>query len=626
LGLFLQRGKLFVEEGFFTLTVKNIMASNNRSARILSQAFGGAPVATEAEDRSGLTTFSIHGLEGNWTLRGIWAGEGWPADVERVLDSFSPAALPRDLVVLAGSFSPGAIKALTARDANWADERGNAHIRGVGLLIDRLAAPKRPEAHNFSWSPSALAVAEALLAADWPEGISTGDLARIVGWSPGQVSQVLQTFDRKGWTVKYGPQRGPRARRELSDPDALLQAWASELASEEQEARLTHRTLRSPLAFLSEELGPRLSEEVRWAVGGWAAAHELAPLSTAVPSLQIYVQEGDFGEALDRVVREAGLNDVAEGGRVAFIPAPASVLALSRRLGGLPAVSAPRVYADLLSFGGRGLDAARHLKEEVLDAPREVAEKSRPPQGLVDWELSCRRRAHELSQRQFGTDPYAPGSWSASYRVLDLGEHVDARTFAGVMREVAGRETGWPAWWAPAGGDNRPRPVDGEIECWLRDMVPAQPSHADYWRADPRGRLCLIRPYQEDSELGVAPHTALDLILPIWRTGECLLHAERLARRLEGETIQLMMRWLGLRSRSLQGLLGGRRIAGRYEAGEDEVVTFVHTTARDIGADLVKPVRELVKPLYEAFDFFEPPVGIYEEELKKMRAGDFGAD
>jgi hypothetical protein len=575
------------------------------------------------EEPPGITHFSVHGLEGNWALRGIWAGEGWPADVERALEALSPAPLPRDLIILATNFSPGAIEALNARDANWADAQGNAHIRGQGLLIDREAAPQRSETRSFSWSPSALAVAEALLAADWQAGISTGDLARLVDWSPPQVSQVLQAFDRKGWTVKYGPQRGPRARRELSDSADLLRAWASEIAGEEQEVRLTHRILRSPLDFLIEELGPLLHEEVRWAVSGWAAAQELAPLSTAVPSLQIYVHEDDFGESLDRVVRQAGLHDVAEGGKVAFIPAPPSVLALSGGRGNLPLVSAPRVFADLLSVGGRGLDAAKHLKEEVLDPPREAFEQSRPPQGLVDWELFCRRRAQELAQRRFGEGPYAEGSWSAGYRVLDLRQELDTRIFTGVMREVTGNETGWPAWWAPIVGENRARPVEGEIECWLGDMLPEQPSHADYWRADPRGRLCLIRPYEEDSELGVPSGTALDLSLPIWRTGECLLHAERLARRLEGETVQLMMRWAGLRSRSLQALVGGRRVAGRYEATQDEVVAFVHTTVKEIRTDLLSLVRDLVEPLYQAFDFFEPPADIYAEELDKMRSGNF---
>jgi hypothetical protein len=599
------------------------MAANKRQAQLLSNVFDGTPVQVQGENQAGIVAFSIHGLEGNWRLRGIWAGEGWPADVMRVLDSFPTGSLPRDLVITARALSPGAIEVLNAHEANWADERGNARIRGQGLLIVRDALPERAARAAFSWSPSALAVAESLLARDWREGVSTGDLARIVDWSPPQVSQVLGAFDEKGWTVKYGPQRGPKARRELSDREGLLESWAREVAAGESDVRLTHRSMRSPLAFLSEELAAALSEEVRWALSGWAAAHELAPVSSSVPSLQIYVHEEDFGEPLERAMRATGLADVAEGGRVAFFPAPSSVLALSQQRQDLPLASSPRVYADLLSFGGRGADAASHLKEEVLDPLSPARIEHGPPEGLIDWERTCRRRLHDLVSRQLESDPYEQGALSASYRLPDAVSHPDARTFTGMLREAVGRETGWPAWLAPAGGENRPRPIDGEVECWFGDMLPAQPSHADYWRADPRGRLCLIRPYQEDWEYDLPPGTALDLVLPVWRTGECLLHAERMARRLDARTVQLMMRWTGLRSRQLKALESRRLIGGKYVAGQDEVVAYVQTTPGEIMEDLPELVRRLVDPLFASFDFFEPPQQVFEEELQKLRSGSF---
>jgi transcriptional regulator with XRE-family HTH domain len=598
------------------------MAANKRQAQLLSKAFDGASVQIHGETRDGTVAFSIHGLEGNWHLRAVWAGEGWPADVMRVLDELHTRPLPPDLVITARTFSPGAIELLTAHEANWADENGSARIRGQGLLLVRDAAPGHVEKPPFSWSPSALAVAETLLAGDWREGVSTGKLARLIDWSPPQVSQVLGAFDEKGWTVKYGPQRGPTARRELSDREGLLESWTHEVATGEREIRLAHRSMSSPLAFLSEELAEKLNEEVRWALSGWAAAHELAPYSSSVPSLQIYIHEEDFGGPLERAMRATGLADVAEGGRVAFIPAPASVLALSQQEGGLPLASSPRIYADLLSFGGRGADAADHFKEEVLDPRSQFGGAHDPPQGLVDWEHSCRRRLHDLLQGQHERNFYEPGAWSASYRLLDIENRPDARTLSGMLREIRkteGRETGRPVWWSPDSGENRPRPVDGEIECWFRDMLPADPSHADYWRADPRGRLCLIRPYQEDWEYDLAPGTAFDLILPIWRTGECLLHAERMARRLEARTIQLMMRWTGLRSRQLKALEGRRRLGQTYLAERDEVVGYVQTIPNEIDQHLPELVQRLLAPLYESFDFFEPPGEVFEEQLETMR-------
>jgi len=599
------------------------MAANKRQAQLLSRVFDGAPVETHGENRDGIVAFSIHSLEGNWRLRGAWAGEGWPADVTRILDRYPAGSLPRDLVITGRALSPGARELLNAHGANWADEQGNARIRGQGLLIVRDAPPERAAKADFSWSPSALAIAEALLADGWREGVSTGELARIVDWSPPQVSQVLQVFDEKGWTIKYGPQRGPKARRELSDREGLLESWAREVAAGEPEVRLTHRSMRSPLVFLSDELATALNEEVRWAVGGWAAAEELAPMASAVPSLQIYVHEEDFGESLERVIRATGLTDVAEGGRVAFFPAPPSVLSLSQRNGSLPLVSSPRVYADLLSFGGRGADAASHLKEEVLDPLPPTEREHDPPKGLIDWEHECRDRLRGLVSRQLKVDPYEQGSWSASYRLPDARGRLEARALVGVLREVAGRETGWPVWQAPAGGEERPRSVDGEVECWFRDMLPTQPSHADYWRADPHGRLSLIRPYQEDSEFDLPPGTAFDITLPIWHTGECLLHAERMARRLESRTVQLMMRWTGLRSRRLKAMASRRRVSDRYVAEQDEVVAYVQTTPDEIAEGLAGLLRGLTDPLYASFDFYEPPDATFEEVVRELGSGGF---
>ena len=44
-----------------------------------------------------------------------------------------------------------------------------------------------------------------------------------------------------------------------------------------------------------------------------------------------------------------------------------SISAFSRRVEDIPVVSAPRLFADLSSFGGRDGDAADHVKAELID-------------------------------------------------------------------------------------------------------------------------------------------------------------------------------------------------------------------------------------------------------------------
>lgn len=602
--------------------------ANNRLLKLIASALEGVSIEDAGIDpTTGATRLEIHGSAGNWQLLALWIGEGWPADVRNAFERLPSGPLPPELVLTARQFSPGALELLEGRRANWADESGNGRIDGPGLfVIRRTGAAVQVPRSTFSWSPSAIATAEALLARDWSAGVGTTELATLAHHSPAQVSQVLQAFDEKGWTVKYGPKRGPNARRELIDPAGLLSSWSAFASAQERDVRLAHRTLRSPLDFLEGELSQVLNQEVHWALSGWAAAHELAPISGTMPSLQIYIHEDDFEKPLDHVVKSAGLSNVAEGGRIAFYPADDSILALAQQGSLGPIVSDPRIYADLLAFGGRGIDAAAHLKEEVLDERyRQSGGSHQVPQGLIAWERDCRKRLDNLARdRPDLSEAYAQGTWSASYRLIGIPQPPKLRTFMAILREVAGQETGWPPWWVPDSEDIRPQPVDGMIECWHSDTsVFSDSAHADYWKADPQGRLCLIRGYQEDSQrerLVPEPRLGFDLTLPVWRTGECLLHAERLAHRLDAASIQFMMRWTGIRGRKLASFAGDKRaMKPTRPAAQDDVVSFVEVGPDEIAANLPGTVRQLVDPLYEIFDFFEPPDEIYENELTAMR-------
>lgn len=342
--------------------------AQNHLEKVLKATLEGAAVRAERVDPDGSVPLDIEMAGERHRLRAIWAGEGWPADVHLALDAVSdPAQWPRDLVVIARHLSPGSIALLRRQGANWADEAGQARIAGPGLLVVREPTEQHEREPTLSWSPSALAIGEALLSREWPEGIGTTELASVSGFSPPQVSGVLRKFDANGWTVKSGPQRGPGARREIADANGLLAEWATAVAGQDPERRLVHRTLRTPMRFLHDELAPALDKHTRWALTGWGAADELAPLMSRVPTLQIYIQDDDFTGPLDAVIRELDLAEIGEGSAIEFRAAPSVVLALNHIHRGLRLASPPRIYADLLAVGGRGEDAATHLKEEVID-------------------------------------------------------------------------------------------------------------------------------------------------------------------------------------------------------------------------------------------------------------------
>ena len=133
--------------------------------------------------------------------------------------------------------------------------------------------------------------------------------------------------------------------------------------------------------------------------------------------------------------------------------------------------------------------------------------------------------------------------------------------------------------------------------------------------------MCLIRGYDEDGgRAPVPPGTTIDLTLPVWRVGECLLHAGRLAARLGAMRVEIMMRWEGLEGRGLSSYADPMRfLVGEHRCHQDVVVTDLETTPGAIDAELPELVERLVAPLYAAFDFFVAPEGLFTEELGKMR-------
>lgn len=302
------------------------------------------------------------------TLQAVWAGEGWPDDVRRAAASV-PDPWPPDVVLLACRLSPGAVEWLRARGANWADEDARARIAGPGgLLVIREPPPRAPEqrTHGLSWSPSSLSIAELILARPG-ERLRAAALARDSEWSVAQAASVLAMFDAQGWTVKHGPARGPRAYREALDPDGMLSAWSVAVGEQARDTRIAHRAGNDTMSLLRGELRAALDESVGWAVSGWAGLELVAPFTTTVPSVHVYVADQDFAGPLTAAIPKAGLREVDTGGRVIFWRADPRILDLATRHENIPVVSAPRLYADLSSFDARGQDAADHVKGLLID-------------------------------------------------------------------------------------------------------------------------------------------------------------------------------------------------------------------------------------------------------------------
>jgi transcriptional regulator with XRE-family HTH domain len=215
-------------------------------------------------------------------------------------------------------------------------------------------------------------------------------------------------------------------------------------------------------------------------------------------------------------------------------------------------------------------------------------------------------------------------------------KQVSLREFESILRQAVTRHTGWPTFMTMTREEIAPREVGGAIETWLAPdglvdrIITADPAHCDYWRGVPSGRMFLIRGYQEDSSETYPAGTVFDTTLPIWRMGEVLLHAERLASlmakgNLEEITVRLRVLYAGLQGRQLRNIgnpLSGLNLVGR-PSRSDEVLLEAEIPAEGITENLANHLLPLVVPLFERFDVEGLSLDYVESEVARLLKGRF---
>lgn len=282
---------------------------------------------------------------------------------------------------------------------------------------------------------------------------------------------------------------------------------------------------------------------------------------------------------------------------------------------------------------GRCLRAAR---EELLESMRAILSGAAPEESagdqnlktLAHWiEQNVQRWQSLVAEHLPNEQPsrYANGYWTFAYIVVGQFGQPNLRQLLDFMRKAQGRETGWPPWIGSMGGRNlKPYWHDDLIECWLKDTRSADAAHSDFWRASPKGMLFLLRGYQEDSMANVQPGTTMEYVLPIWRVGECLLHAERMARLLgaQGASILFQVDWHGLAKRNMVSRSRRHALLDDYTCIGGSVSSGPMQLPVDkVGDVLPEVVQKATSRLYIAFDFIRPAPAMYAQELAQMRKG-----
>lgn len=234
----------------------------------------------------------------------------------------------------------------------------------------------------------------------------------------------------------------------------------------------------------------------------------------------------------------------------------------------------------------------------------------------------------------------APGRFPHGWYRIDYCLEGDLRTvglteYENLLHKAVTRHTGWPVFLFLSTPGLAPREVDGAIECWLaapgfeRAFVDA--AHSDYWRAVPQGRQFLMRGHQEDGQETFPSGTIFDSTLPIWRLGEALLHAEKLAaflRKDENASVTVRFRaiYTGLSGRVLRSWanpLSDLWFEG-HAARSDEAVLEAAVPAAGITERLGEHLFPMIASLYERFGVTGLTVGRVKAEADRLLASRSG--
>ena len=190
------------------------------------------------------------------------------------------------------------------------------------------------------------------------------------------------------------------------------------------------------------------------------------------------------------------------------------------------------------------------------------------------------------------------------------------------------RLTGWTPFLEMTTPEWAPYPHENYVEAWVgraaENRGPRTSHNSDFWRAAPAGNLYTIRGYQEDDLEGRDPGRVLDVTLPVWRVGEGVLFAVRLAETFSGvESIAIRCRYVGLEGRSLSSITGRRAFFGDDVSRTDEVVLETQATPEQLTDNLPEVLHQFLTPLYERFAFFRLPIALVQEEIERMLNGRF---
>jgi len=259
-------------------------------------------------------------------------------------------------VFFAPYVSPKAAEVCAEEGIGYLDLSGNCRLSFGEVYVEREGRPNKfGEKRDLRtlYSPKATRVIRVLLG-DPSKTWKVVALAEEAGVSVGLASNVKKLLANREWTREGEPGFA------LSRPKELLSEWSDSYSFRQNEAR-DYYSLNTPgqvEAALAETCD---SQCIQYALTAFSAAARMAP---AVRYHRVFAY---VGQETEEVASRLKLKQVDSGPNVTLLlPYDEGVFYAAQNIDGIQTASAIQAYVDLVTFRGRGEEAANAILEQVI--------------------------------------------------------------------------------------------------------------------------------------------------------------------------------------------------------------------------------------------------------------------
>ena len=295
---------------------------------------------------------------------------GYPRDVQQAIwqlrraEGAQPSRKGIVLVVIAEYLSPAAKAQLQAEHIGYFESGGSMYLPAPGayLYIERPPAKPFARAIRSLFSGRRAQVIHAILV-HHERWFGVHELAEVAMVSPATVSEVFSELERQDWISLQG--KGPRKERQLSQPTALLDAWAKEVRERPSPTMDRYYVPGIKADGLMQRVAEQFGKNnIEYAVSYEYAAQRYAPFLSSISQIRLRMIKSPESQA---AISELGARPVAQGSNLGIIETDTrGELLFRNQIDNIWLASPVHVYLDLMHGEGRSMEMAEHLRKERI--------------------------------------------------------------------------------------------------------------------------------------------------------------------------------------------------------------------------------------------------------------------